>query len=518
MSRKSYLLFAALVLAACGGEPNTESTGKPVISPGERMYREGILTTGEPMTALVAGDVPIVGTAFSCESCHGRSGMGAAEGDFIVPPVAAQFLFEASPQPKRPAYDRESLAQLLREGVTPSGRVLSPELMPRYELTDTDVQVLVAYLETLSPGDSPGVDETTIHFATVVTDTVDESERDAVVRVVQRFAEDINRKTRNEAERWDRGYTPESKLPTVFREWVVDEWLLTGPPSTWKRQLESYYEETPVFAVVGGMGKGAWAPVNEFCEYNKIPCLYPSIDVPYRADGDFYTVYSSPGLLLEADLVAAHLASEPVPTLTQVVCDPDLEPVVAELQQALADTDIQTDTVTFDCDDTTPALTDSSTYVLWLDRATLQNLPMETLPGRVYISSTLLDGDVEGVITGAEVFTAHPYRLPGAADPAMRRFKLWADSRGVELVAPRQQAEAYFACLVINDAVKHMGRFRIREYALDMMDHAEGLSAYMPLYPRPSLGPGQRFINKGGYILPVIDGELAPSQATWINP
>jgi hypothetical protein len=507
-----------MILAACGGEPNSESTGKPVISPGERMYREGILTTGEPMTALVAGDVPIVGTAFSCESCHGRSGMGAAEGDFIVPPVAAQFLFKESPQPKRPAYDRESLARLLREGVTPSGRVLSPELMPRYELTDTDVQVLVAYLETLSPGDSPGVDDKTIRFATVVTETVDASEREAVVGVVRRFAEDINRKTRNETERWDRGYTPESKLPTVFREWVIDEWLLTGPPSTWKRQLDSYYEKAPVFAVVGGMGKGSWVPVSEFCENNKIPCLYPSTDVPWRANENFYTVYSSPGLLLEADLVAAHLASEPAPTLTQVVCDPDLEPVVEALQQSLLDTDIRSDTIAFDCDDTPPALADSSTYVLWLDRATLQNLPLETFTGRVYISSMLLDGDIQGVTTGAEVLAAHPFRLPGKPDPSMRRFRLWAESRGVELVAPRQQAEAYFACLVINDAVKHMGRFRIREFALDMMDHAEGLASYVPFYPRPSFGPGQRFINKGGYILPVIDGEPATSEATWITP
>ena len=63
-----------------------------------------------------------------------------------------------------------------------------------------------------------------------------------------------------------------------------------------------------------------------------------------------------------------------------------------------------------------------------------------------------------------------------------------------------------------------MGRFRVREFALDMMDHAENLGAYVPGYPRPSFGPGQRFINKGGYILPVIDGEPAPSQATWVIP
>ena len=75
-----------------------------------------------------------------------------------------------------------------------------------------------------------------------------------------------------------------------------------------------------------------------------------------------------------------------------------------------------------------------------------------------------------------------------------------------------------FATLVINDAVKHMGRFRIREFALDMMDHAENLSAYMPFYPRPSFGPGQRFINKGGYVLRVVDGRVETTDAEWIIP
>ena len=200
------------------------------------MYRNGVLPSGEPITALVAGDVPIVGTQFSCESCHGRSGMGAAEGDYVVPSVAAQFLFAESPQPARPAYDKDSLAKLLREGVTPSGRVLSPQLMPRYQLADADVDTLLAYLETLSPGDSPGVNDSTIRFAVIVTDEPDTAERDAVVAVVRRFAEDINRQTRNDGERWDRGYTPESKLPTVFREWAIDEWVLSGAPSTWRGQ------------------------------------------------------------------------------------------------------------------------------------------------------------------------------------------------------------------------------------------------------------------------------------------
>ena len=518
MFRACSLLFAVIMLAACSGEPADEATDELVTLPGERMYREGVLPNGEPMTALIAGDIPIVGTQFSCESCHGRSGMGAAEGNFIVPPVAAQFLFAESPQPKRPAYDNASLARLMREGITPSGRVLLPELMPRYEMTDGDIEVLVEFLETLSQSDSPGVAETTIRFATIVTDEVAAGARDAVVNVVRRFAEDVNRQTRNEAERWDRGYTPESKLPTVFREWVIDEWLLSGAPSTWPAQLERYYKDAPVFAVVGGTGASTWAPISEFCETNKVPCLYPSTDLPHRDEDDFYTVYYSGGLLLEAELIAAHLQKSPASDVVQIYCDARLVPATTALHRQLAENGVSIETRAVECTAPLPAVKPDTAVVLWFERAQLEAQADAMLGVRIYVSSTLLDRDPGKVTASGEVYAAHPYRLPGAVDPAFRRFEVWARTRDVEITAPHQQAEAYFATLVIKSAVKHMGRFRIREFALDMMDHGESMSAYVPFYPRPSFGPGQRFINKGGYILPIVDGEPATSQASWIIP
>jgi len=63
-----------------------------------------------------------------------------------------------------------------------------------------------------------------------------------------------------------------------------------------------------------------------------------------------------------------------------------------------------------------------------------------------------------------------------------------------------------------------MGRFYVREYALDMMDHAEGMSAYLPLHARPGFGPGQRFINKGGYVMSVINGHPETDMLRWISP
>ena len=488
------------------------------VDAGQRMYREGILLSGDPMTAIVAGDVPIIGTQFSCESCHGRSGMGAAEGAYVVPPTAAQFLFVESPQPKRPAYDAESLARLLREGVTPSGRVLSEELMPRYPLADRDVTALTAYLATLSAGNSPGVDDKVIRFATVVTEDVDPGGREAVLAVLNRFAEEVNRQTRLEGERWDRGYTPESRLPTVFREWVIEEWALSGSPETWEKQLDSYYQQQPVFAMLGGLGTGSWRPVSDFCEQQEIPCLFPGTDSPLARDGDFYTLYFSRGLLLEADLIAAHLSAQPTKRVIQVYCDPDVALAVTALRQSLEQAGTEEETIAHDCREPLPRLaaSDETATVLWLRNDQLTGLPA----GRNYLSSTLLGSDLSALPLSSQgsVFMAHPFRLPGSIDPAMRRFELWAKTRGIDITTPRQQAQAFFTCLALKHALKHMGRFFVREYVLDMLDHAQNLVAYLPFYPRATLGPGQRFLSKGGYVLPITDGRLETADAEWILP
>ena len=374
------LVFVAMLL---GSAVNALAQTADVDA-GLRMYRDGILPSGEPMTALVAGDVPVIGTQFSCESCHGRSGMGAAEGAYIVPPVAAQFLFVESPQPQRPAYDTDSLARVLRDGVTSSGRALSSQLMPRYSLANDDVAALTAYLATLSVGNSPGVDDKVIHFATVVTEDVDPVEREAVLAVLNKFAEEINRQTRADSERWDRGNTPESRLPTVFREWLIDEWTLSGPPESWSEQLESYYQQQPIFAMLGGLGTGSWRPVSDFCEQQEIPCLFPGTDSPLASDGDFYTLYFSRGLALEADLIAADLAAQPVKRVLQIYCDPDVAVAVTALREALAKAGTEEETIAHDCREPLPPLatSDETATVLWLRSDQLVDLPA----GRKYIS------------------------------------------------------------------------------------------------------------------------------------
>lgn len=524
------LLFTASV-GVCA--PSADKQGKAGATDiGRAIYRDGQLPGGEPLTAIVAGDVPILGTQFSCENCHGRSGMGASEATYIVPPISGPFLFEASPQPKRPAYNVTSLARALRDGVTPSGRHLNT-LMPRFQLSDDNIAALAAYLAELSAVNSPGVDDKVIRFATIMTDGVDQAEREAVLAVLKQFFAEKNRQTRLESGRWDRGYTPESKLPTVFREWQLEVWTLKGPAENWGAQLDSLYAATPVFAVVSGLGNDDWGAVNHFCESNEIPCLFPGTDLPGRQPEDFYTLYFSRGLRLEVDLISSHLASRPVSRLVQVYCDTVTAKAADGLRQAIGQpaVGISGDSIhdlQVACDKPLPTeklagllnADPDAAAVLWLRSPQLSNLDSPLPAGRVYVSSILLDDQPVEALRSAPgpVYEAYSLIPPGASDPARMRFKVWAKTRKIELTAPRRQAEAFFACMALGDSVKHMRRFFVRDFILDMLDHAQGLSIYLSYHPRPTFGPGQRYLNKGGYVLPVIDGKPDTTAAEWVLP
>jgi hypothetical protein len=166
------------------------------------------------------------------------------------------------------------------------------------------------------------------------------------------------------------------------------------------------------------------------------------------------------------------------------------------------------------------AATPGATAILWLRREQLAGLEQPLPAVRIYLSSTLLERDLDGPLlpSPGSVFVVHPFRLPGKSDPALLRFKLWARTRGIAIRYPRLQAEAFFACFATNDALSHVRRYLLRDYALDSLDHAQGLAVYVPIHPRPTLGPRQRFLTKGGYVLPMVDGRPETKDAAWVLP
>jgi len=527
-------MLLLLVAPAAGSEAVAVDGG--LLELGERVYRNGLLGSGKPVEAFVSGDVPVDGTQFTCVSCHLRSGMGSSEGQQIAPMVTGAALYrprESGPKP-RPAYTDESLAQAMLGAVDPGGNLIETP-MPQYDIPEREMEALIAYMKSLSAEISPGVSEDSLHFGTVVTDGVDPA---PMLEVLQTFFREKNNDRRNPEGRHRAGPFYRQNVDQAYRKWVLHVYRLGGGSESWPAQLEAHYARQPVFAMLSGMASGSWRPIHEFCERRGIPCLLPNTDLPVVDDDDFYTLYFSQGLALEARTVAEHIRRESNDATVLQLYRTDEAGTAASraLRSALAGgarlIDRQLRDGRLRAEELAQVIdrTAADVVVLWLpgdDVFRLQPWPAgpETDGDgpQFYISSSMLGARLalipETVRSGS--FIVHPFSLDEEFESAFRRTSVWLENRGIEIRDPRMQAQTYFACMLAGEALMHVKfDFFYRDFFLEGIDHMSSVAGFCASHPSPSFGPGQRYISKGSYILSPTASEArdAGSTATWIVP
>jgi len=528
-----------LVVSAWSSPAAAQSDTDALTAVGREIYREGMLPSGEPVEAIVQGDVSVDGSLFTCVNCHRPSGWGAIEGDRIVLPVAGPALLapRVAGYRQRPAYTEETLAVVIRDGIDSAGNPLDP-LMPRYRLSDPEMAALVAYLRSLGAEPPPGVTDTEIRFATVITDDVEPSLRDGVMAVLSTFFEEKNRLTRNEVRRSRNGPFYRDYKYKAYRKWVLDPWVLSGPQESWQAQLEAYYEKAPVFAIVSGISGSPWQPIHDFCEKHQLPAILPNTDRPYISGRSYYTMYFSRGTILEAQIVAAHLlgaladVSSPHRVL-QVFRDKSGADAAHALEKALR-TSTDVEVVSWRLDNgVKPTVNElarrqvsqgATSVVLWLSADELESLRADDLPEEfppLYLSSTLLADQAEAI---SESFAdrgwlIQPYTLEHERRERFIRTGGWLKSRKIAITNQRVLAQTYFACMMTGTALGHIKRYFSREYFLDSLDHAERMATYSSSYPSLSFGPGQRFLAKGAYVVDLsMQDRSLEERASWLVP
>lgn len=527
------VVVMALFMGGCLAPSSEGARDGLLVEIGKQIYHAGIQADGQPVEALVMGDVPVFGDQFTCLHCHRYSGLGGAEGSKYVMPTSAPALF--SPRVglyhERPAYSDESLDEMLRYGVDPGGNQLDP-VMPLYDLGDKDMQALIAYLKTLSRDMSPGVSETELHIATVIGPQVSEAEREAMLAVLERFIQDTNGQSRRQEILSERGPFYHEYKNKAYREWVLHTWELQGPPDSWPQQLENYYQQQPVFALLSGIAKGPWAPIHEFSQQFRVPAILPNTDLPsLQGENDFYTLYFSEGLALEVRTVLAAAAEQnDKGPLVQIYRGSQVaEYAVRTLELLKGDyAALEVETVHLKQGETLQSvhaqLEPASAVVIWGDAQVVQDLaasssPLNGIP--LFLSSTLLERDFEAVPEQwqSQALLAHPYNLPQDQETRARRTTAWIKGRGVDMQQPRIQTQTWYASKVFHSGIKHIKRNFYRDYLLDALDHSSRLGPYASNYPRLSFGPNQRFLAKGAYLVELLAGNKSGAPAAeWIVP
>lgn len=554
----SLMLLLLPSLSPAFMEPPADLSKEELIRLGEQMYRNGILHNGKVMEAFIREDVEIDSTAFSCSSCHLRAGLGSVEGGVITPPTTGSKLYQTYRRPlslenipdragrtvyattisERPAYTRESLVAALSSGFDPTGKEFN-DVMPRYPLSNRDMSILVSYLEYLSSEPSPGATSKEFRFATIITDDVNPEDRQALLWPLQNFIAQKNQQMAMYNDFLKFGYQPTADMKYSFRHYSLDLWELRGPPATWQKQLAAYLEKSPVFAVLGGISNGDWLPIHEFCEAERLPCLFPVTGFPVISDTGWYTYYFDKGYAQEGEAVARYLNRlEPPPAaerILQIIQDSPIgRGLAAGFDNSWRTLDLPpVKTVTLTLGqlrdrNTLPALLkkhNPAVLMLWVDAGILPDLGKlaAQLPPStpLFLSSGYL-GNKTATITEAardRVYITYPYRLTpyvgpktGGLDskvPILSSAKDFGDRRVASRITSALQQSIRPSLSLLYDNLQ-------RDNLLDIMGMQMDL--VVKDYERLSFGPGQRYVSKGCYIIQLGKGanpELLP-RSDWV--
>jgi hypothetical protein len=539
--------LALATLAAPTGAPGEEAAP----GTGEAIYRRGLTGSGAPLQARREGTEGVQGAVTACINCHRRSGFGGREGRELVPPITARYLYRPLPKDggdrdipfvegmrgERPPYTEALLARAIREGVDSQGKPLG-YLMPHYALGDADMGALIAYLKELDQRRVPGVTESTLHFATVITPDADPVKRAGMLDVMRQFFADRNVRQMEPAPRMQASGKAilGRSMFMVHRRWQLHVWELTGAESTWQQQLERRLATEPVFAVISGLGGRSWAPVHAFCERALLPCLFPNVEAPpEEADRDFYSIYFSRGLLLEAELIGKRLLDgapgEPVTRVLQVYRAADSgEAGAARLAAILGARGVAVSSLVLPADAPTSAVTEATAraagaevLVLWLrgpDVAALPGSPPEGVG--VYLSGLLAGLERAPLPTAwkTQARLAYPFDLPERRRVRVDYALGWILGRHIPLPAEQVQVDTYLALGLLSETLKHLADNFVRDYLVERLESELAHRIITGYYPRLTLASSQRFASKGGYLVRFRDpgGTALVAEGEWTVP
>ena len=365
------------------------------------------------------------------------------------------------------------------------------------------------------------------------------------------------------------------------RKWVLHVWNLHGAPETWQKQLQDFNQKEPVFALLSGLSGSTWQPVHAFCESNHIPCWMPSVDLPVSAEDDIYSIYFQRGVSLEADVLSKFVTDDAKLTpkrIVQIYRDNALGMgASAALSVALKDSGITLENRPIVGD--LPALrkaleglSEQDAVMLWLNAEDLSLLnAVVATKAAVYVSGRMAGGEKLALVDAWKQTTKmiYPYELPEKRQLNLNYFHSWMRFNQIPIEDEPLQAEAYFALDFMSDTMTEMLDNVYRDYLLEraesMLSRNESgkaeqrdrtrqvmrWSTRVPriakhevpasegtvkpevntssaqvsaksttIYPRMSLGIGQRFASKGAYIVcfdDTVNTKLVPLSA-WIVP
>jgi ABC-type branched-subunit amino acid transport system substrate-binding protein len=229
---------------------------------GKHIYATGDSPSGSPLEAVLGeGSTTVPATLMPCVSCHGADGRGRPEGGITPSDITWSVLSRPLRSDdrlarKRPAYTVESLRKVLREGIDPAGNELGVT-MPRYNITDADLNSLIEYMKHLGAEIDPGLSPASIRLGTVIPDAGPMAAAgENMAALLRAYFDEVNQQGGI--------YDRKIKLEVL---------RVHGTPSSINSQLDAFLRNNQVFAFVGVLAPGAEREVDEALEKAEVPVI-----------------------------------------------------------------------------------------------------------------------------------------------------------------------------------------------------------------------------------------------------
>jgi hypothetical protein len=401
---------------------------------------------------------------------------------------------------------------------------------------------------------APGVSSNTIRFATVIAGNVSKEERDAMLAPLEKYFLLNNRqveafKNPRHADSREMAVRMLRSRDLASRTILLSRWIIGGPPSTWRAQLEARYRKEPVFALLGGIANGSWRPIHEFSEAHRLPCLFPMTDFPVISDTDWYTLYLSKGYFQEGEVAARYLSTQEgmIKGQTSVVQIVSAAPEGQALAAGFAKTwkelgQKPPTTATLNRGEHATAQRlaqllakeNPAALLVWDGPQSLPALgslaALPQKPAMVFLSSRLLDADIWTLPEKIRTFTfiTYPFAFspyvisdgmggaPRAQDDAAQTLR----QADIPLPSTVQKISALSQSMtqMLTSALMGLRDYYRRDNFLDAIDMMP--EQPYPVFGRIAFGSGHRYASKGCFIvqLSTTNPPELVKRSNWIIP
>jgi ABC-type branched-subunit amino acid transport system substrate-binding protein len=517
-------LVAAILVA--GATPSSSFAG-PLTQQearGKQIYLKGGNPDGEPIFAFIGrSSTKVPAGVLPCGNCHGYDGLGRPEGGVVPSNITWGYLTKSYGHRHRngrqhPAFDEEAVAAAVAGGLDPAGNTLDPA-MPRYAMSESDIDALTAYLKRLETDLDPGLTETTIKVGSVLpSEGPFAALGRAVKAVLTAYFDEINAK----------GGIYGRKL-----EFQVVDYLGTAPATA--GNVRRLVEKDRVFAVVGAFLAGVEKDVFSIFERDKVPVIGPFTlfagHSEFRNDLTFHVLsglpdqaralvdYAALNLQLVPSGVAVILETNgtydeifevikrqganhgwPAPELVQFVGGRvEAMKRVGELKRVGVDTVFY-----FGPTKALAVFAAEAAGANWAPHIFLSG----TLSGRVAFELPRAFDD--------RLFLAYPGLPSDRSRSGAKEFQELHKKYGLPKQRIAAQVSAYVAAKVFVEGLRRSGRALSR---VNLVAALEGLSKYETgLTPPVSFGPNRRIGVLGAYVVSVdLENRRFRSDAQWVR-